>query len=114
MIFKMTEPTYTKEDLKITSTDKAKRLAIEPVEVEIEKEVVSTKESVKIMAIVAFGYILFSILPTFLLMKFMDSGFYSAQGISLVLAIALVFAFGLHKEASPEQLVKRDMNRRKK
>ena len=110
----MNEPTYTKEDLKIKPSDKINRQSIEPVELKIEKEEVSTKEGVKIMAIIAFGYILFSILPTFLLMKFMDSGFLTAQGISLVLAIALVFTFGLHKEASPEQLVKRDMNRRKK
>jgi hypothetical protein len=82
--------------------------------VEIEKEVVSTKEGVKIMALVIFGYILFSSLPTFLLMKFTESSFLTAQGISLVLAISLVLGFGLHKEASPEQLVKRDMNRRKK
>lgn len=110
----MNEPTYTKEDLKIKPSDRANRQAIEPVDVEIEKETVSTKEGVKIMALVIFGYILFSSLPTFLLMKFMDSSFLTAQGISVVLAIVLVLGFGLHKEASPEQLVKRDLNRRKK
>lgn len=110
----MNEPTYTKEDLKVKPSDKVKHQDIEAVEVKIEKEEVSTKEGVKIMALVIFGYILFSSLPTFLLMKFMDSNFLTAQAVSLVLAIVLVFGFGLHKEASPEQLVKRDLNRRKK
>lgn len=106
------ETNYSPDDLKVVGTRKKPKFNIpepEPVE---EKEITFVV-GLRTVSLIVFGYALFSILPTVFFMMVMDYGFGLSQGLSVVLALVLVFALGLHKEASPEQLAKRDMRKKR-
>lgn len=107
------EKSYTNDDLKITRADTLNRIALETVEPEIENEEISTKECIKVSLFVLVGYGMFSLIPTLIFTQLVGTGFLVTQAVILLITLVIVFGFGLHKEASPEQLVKRDMNRRK-
>lgn len=107
---------YNDEDLKIKPSDirkhnEEKQQESQLVFKEEEKEM-SFFESIKVLLIVLGGYAIYSILPSLFLVKVMDYGFLTSQVYTFILAIILVFVFGLHKEANPEQLAKRDARKK--
>lgn len=104
---------FNETDLKIRTADikwHVEKKETIPVR-EKEKEL-SGFESVKILLVMLAGYVIYAILPTLFFVKVMDYGFWTSQIFTFVVAIILVFALGLHKEASPEQLAKRDMRKK--
>lgn len=110
------KPEYNLEDLQVQPKKKVspfKMLEEKEEEVVVEEDV-TKKDYAKVFFTILFGYLLYAIIPTFVFMKVMDFNFWMASGMTLGLAIVLVFALGLHKPASAEQLAKRDMHRRKK
>ena len=113
MEYNSNERGYTKEDLKINPTAIKKRLVPEYVEEPLEEKEISALGSLKVVTLLVFGYILYAILPSLFFIYILDTGFVIAELLTFVLAVLLVLAFGLHKEASPEQLAKRDMHKRK-
>lgn len=106
------EPSYLTEDLKVTGAPKKRKINTPEPEPFIEKEM-TTGEGIKTVGLIFFGYLLFSILPTLLFMLVFDVGFWLTQGLNFVLMLVIVFGFGLHKKASPEQLMKRDMRKKR-
>ena len=110
------KPEYNVEDLQVKPKKKEhafKMLEEKKVEV-VTDEPVTKKDFVKVSLTLLFGYLLYAIIPTFVFMKVLDFNFGISSALTFGLAVVLVFALGLHKPASAEQLAKRDMNRRKK
>lgn len=104
---------FNENELKISSADiKWHVERKEPVPVKEKEKEVSGFESVKILLVMLAGYVIYAILPTLFFVKVMDYGFWTSQIYTFVLAMILIFALGLHKEASPEQLAKRDMRKK--
>lgn len=103
---------YETEDLKVTHVPKKPKLNLPGMEEEEKPKEMTGMEAFTTVALLLFGYIIYAILPTVVFMKALDFGFWAAQGFTFVLAIVLVFSFGLHKEASPELLAKRKKRRR--
>lgn len=103
---------YSTDDFKVVGAPKKPKLNIPEPEIVEEKEV-TFFDGVKIMGLIAFGYLAFSILPTVFFMKALDLGFWLSQGLNVGLALIITFSLGLHKEASPEQLAKRDMRKKR-
>lgn len=104
-------------DLKIKPKSKTtgfKMLEKQEPAIEPKEEAVTSKDAVKVFFTLLFGYLVYAIIPTLVFMKALDFGFWLSSGLTFGLAVVLVFALGLHKPASAEQLAKRDMNRRKK
>lgn len=112
------EPKYTDEELKISTVKKVSPFSklTESKEVEPEKpeEEVGAKDAIKVFLTIIFGYMMYALIPTFVLTKFVGLGFGFASLITFGIAVVLFFALGLYKPASAEQLAKRDMNRRRK
>lgn len=107
---------YDEEDLKIKPSDikkhsEEKKQESQVVFKEDEKEL-SAFESIKVMLVVLGGYAIYSILPTLFFIKVMDYGLLTSEIYTFILAVILVFVFGLHKEANPEQLAKRDARKK--
>lgn len=103
---------YSTIDFKVTGKPKVPKMNIEEP-VKVEKKEATFMEGVQTLALLAFGYAFFTILPTLFFMKVMDYGFWLSQGLVVVLIVVIVLTFGLHKEASPEQLEKRNMRKKR-
>lgn len=108
-----TKPDYKEDDLKVKVSDKKKTFSFQEEEEPPVKREMTSLEGVKTVLLLLFGYAITSILPIWLLMKFANTGFVLSHGIFIVVVLAIVFGFGLHKPASPEQLAKRDRRKRK-
>lgn len=103
---------YSPDDLKVVGAPKKPKLNIPQPEIVEDKEM-TFFDGFKTVSLIAIGYILFAILPTVFFMMVMDYGFWFSQVPNMVLALIFVLSFGLHKEASPEQLAKRDMRKKR-
>lgn len=104
-------------ELKVVQTQKSKKSILDGGEMPLQEEddqPLRMKDMVKITMTLILGYMLFAIVPTLILMKAFDLGFWLSSGITFILAIFLTLGLGLHKPASPEQLAKRDMYKKNK
>lgn len=110
------KPGYNLEDLQIQPKKKVSsfKMLDEKKETVPVEEPVTKKDAVKVLLTILFGYLIYSIIPTIVFMKVLDFNFGISSALTFGLGVILVFALGLHKPASAEQLAKRDMNRRKK
>lgn len=109
------QPNYTETELKVSKKVKSspfKMLENEPDAKPPKESELSRKAILKFFFTLVFGYLFYSIIPMFLLIQVAHVGFWMSAGITLLLAIVLVFALGLHKPASAEQLTKRDIRKK--
>lgn len=105
---------YSTDDFKVTGKPKTPKLNLAESEIKKEEPKETTfMEGVQIVGLLAFGYVFFTILPTLFFMKVMDYGFWLSQGLVVLFIIIIVLTFGLHKEASPEKLEKRNMRKKR-
>ena len=111
--------TRSKLELKVIQTPKSKKAILDggettPQKDETDNQPFEIKDMIKVGITLLLGYMLFAIVPTIILMRAFELGFWLSSGITFILAIFLTLGLGLHKPASPEQLAKRDMYKRNK